>query len=98
MNLIPMFDRVLVHKKEYVDPDAVESDVIQPDSAKEEPVTGVVVAAGEGRILPDGTIRPLSVKVGDWVLFGRYSGEDLSWRLLKDHALIREDEVLSKIE
>lgn len=95
MNIIPLFDRVLVEKREYQDPDAVESKIETPDAAKEEPVTGIVVAVGEGRILPDGSIRPLSVKVGDTVLFGRFSGEDLDWRLLKGHALIREDEVLA---
>jgi chaperonin GroES len=98
MNLIPMYDRVLVRKKEYVDPEAKESVIETPDQAKSEPETGVVLAVGEGRILPDGTLRPLSVKPGDFILFGKYAGQDLDWRLLKDHALIREDEILSKIE
>lgn len=98
MKLTPMFDRVLVRKEEYVDPDAKESVIETPDQAKSEPDTGVVIAVGEGRILPDGSLRPLSVKVGDFVLFGRYSGQDLDWRLLKGHALIREDEILSRIE
>ncbi len=98
MNLVPLFDRVLIRKEEYVDPDASESVIETPDQAKSEPVTGVVIAVGEGRLLPDGTLRPLSVKVGDFVLFGQFAGQDLDWRLLKDHALIREDEVLSRIE
>ena len=95
MNIQPMFDRVLVRKQEYVDPEADKGLIEEPDQAKEEPVTGIVVSTGEGRILPDGTLRPLSVKVGDFVLYGRYSGEDLNWKLLKGHALIREDEVLA---
>ncbi len=94
MNLVPLFDRVLIRKKEYEDPDATKSSIETPDQAKSEPVTGVVIAVGEGRLLPDGTLRPLSVKVGDFVLFGQFAGQDLDWRLLKDHALIREDEVL----
>jgi chaperonin GroES len=95
--ITPLFDRVLVRKEEFIDPNAEKPTIEEPDQAKEEPVTGIVVACGEGRILPDGTLRPLSVKVGDFVLFGRYSGEDLNWRLLKGHALIREDEVLAKL-
>ncbi len=97
MNLVPLFDRVLIRKQEYVDPDATESVIETPDQAKSEPETGIVLAVGEGRILPDGTLRPLSVKVGDFILFGKYAGQDLDWRLLKDHALIREDEVLAKL-
>ena len=94
MNITPLFDRVLIRKEEYVDPDAIENIIETPDQAKSEPDTGVVISVGEGRILPDGSLRPLSVKVGDFVLFGRYSGQDLDWRLLKGHALIREDEIL----
>jgi chaperonin GroES len=98
MKVIPLFDRVLVRKEAFVDPDAEQSTIEKPDTTKEEPVTGVVVAIGEGRLLPDGTLRPLSVKIGDMVLFGRYSGEDLAWDFLKGHALIREDEILSRLE
>lgn len=97
MNIQPLFDRVLVRKEEYRDAEAEQSSIEKPDQAKEEPVTGVVVATGEGRILPDGTLRPLSIKVGDMVLFGRYCGEDLAWDFLKGHALIREDEVLARL-
>lgn len=93
--VVPLFDRILVRKEAFIDPDAEVSSIEKPDQAKEEPVTGVVVAVGEGRLLPDGTTRPLSVKVGDFVLYGRYSGEDLAWDLLKGHALIREDETLA---
>lgn len=97
MIITPLFDRVLIRREEFIDPNAVKSAIEEPDQAKEEPATGVVIACGEGRILPDGSIRPLSVKEGDWVLVGRYSGEDLNWRLLKGHALVREDEILSKL-
>lgn len=97
MNIQPLFDRVLVRREEYIDPDAVESKIETPDQAKEEPVTGVVIAVGDGRILPDGTLRPLAVQVGQWVLVGKYSGEDLNWRLAKGLALIREDEVLATL-
>ncbi len=97
MNIVPLFDRVLIQKQEYVDPDAEKSTIETPDQAKSEPVTGVVLAVGEGRILPDGTLRPLAVKPGDFVLFGAYAGQDLDWRMLKDHALIREDELLAVI-
>ncbi len=98
LNLVPLFDRVLIRKEEYVDPDASESVIETPDQAKSEPVTGRVIAVGAGRILPDGTLRPLSVRPGDFVLFGQFAGQDLDWRLLKDHALIREDEILAAIK
>ena len=97
MIITPLFDRVLVRKAVYVDPNPQkeESSIVKPDIAKDEPETGEVVATGEGRILPDGSIRPLAVKVGDWVLFGAYAGQDV--KTLDGHALIREDEVLAKL-
>lgn len=95
MNIQPLYDRVLIEKKAFVDPDATESSIITPDIAEDEPETGVVIAVGDGRILPDGTLRPLSVVVGDWVIYGQYSGADVS--ILKGHALIREDEISARI-
>ena len=95
MNIQPLYDRVLIRKEAFVDPDATESSIITPDIAEDEPETGVVIAVGEGRILPDGTLRPLAVKVGQWVVFGKFSGSDTS--MLKNHARIREDEVLATL-
>ena len=95
MNITPLYDRVLIRKEAFVDPDATESSIITPDVAQDEPETGIVVAVGAGRILPDGTLRPLAVEVGQWVIMGKYSGCDVS--ILKDHALIREDEISAVI-
>jgi chaperonin GroES len=95
LNIIPLFDRVLVRVEAYSDPDASESSIVTPDVAQEKPETGVVIAVGDGRILPDGTLRPLALKAGDWVLFGSYAGQDV--KTLKDHVLIREDECLAVI-
>lgn len=95
MKIQPLYDRVLIRKEAFVDPDASESSIIKPDISEDEPETGVVVAVGVGRILPDGSLRPLAVEVGQWVIFGKYSGSDVT--MLKGHALIREDEISARI-
>ena len=68
--------------------------IIIPDSAKEKPIEGKVVAVGNGKVQKDGKVRPLDVKVGDTVLFGKYSGTEIKLDG-EEHVLIREDDVLA---
>lgn len=95
MNLKPMFDRVVVRRNE----DEIEKkgSIYIPDSAKEKPMRGEVVAAGPGKRLDDGKIVALDVKAGDQVLFGKFSGSDVT---VDDEELLilREEEILGIIE
>ena len=90
-----MFDRVVVRRNE----DEIEKkgSIYIPDSAKEKPMRGEVVAAGKGKRLDDGKIVALDVKAGDQVLFGKYSGSDVT---VDDEELLilREEEILGIIE
>lgn len=95
MNLKPMFDRVVVRRNE----DEIEKkgSIFIPDSAKEKPMRGEVVAAGPGKRLDDGKIVALDVKAGDQVLFGKFSGSDVT---VDDEELLilREEEILGILE
>ena len=71
--------------------------IIIPDSAKEKPIEGEVIAVGNGKVLDDGSTRNLEVKVGDKVLFGKYSGTDIKLDG-EEHMILREDEVLGVLE
>ncbi len=91
MNIRPLYDRIVVKRIE--EKETIQGGIIIPDSAKEKPQEGEVVAAGKGKRLDDGKLVPLDVQVGDRILFGKYSGSDI--KLDGDEFLImREDEVL----
>ena len=70
--------------------------IIIPDTAKEKPVEGTVVAVGAGKVLKDGKVRPLDVKAGEVVLFGKYSGTEVKIDG-EEHVLLREDDILAVI-
>ncbi len=94
-NIRPLHDRVIVRRIE--EGEQVRGGIIIPDSAKEKPQEGEVVAAGEGKYKDDGTRQSLDVKKGDRVLFGKYSGSEI--KLDGEELLImREDEILGIIE
>jgi len=94
-NIRPLHDRVIVRRIE--EGEQVRGGIIIPDSAKEKPQEGEVVAAGEGKYKDDGTRQSLDVKVGDRVLFGKYSGSEI--KIDGEELLImREDEILGVIE
>ena len=94
MKVRPLHDRLLVRRIEAEE--TARGGIIIPDSAKEKPMQGQVLAVGNGRVLDDGTILPLDVKEGDKILFGKYSGTEL--RLDGEEVLIvREDEVLATL-
>jgi chaperonin GroES len=92
MKIRPLQDRIVVKRLE--GESKTKGGIIIPDSAKEKPIEGRVVAVGNGKMLKDGKARPLDVKVGDVVLFGKYSGNEVKLDG-EDHVLIREDDVLA---
>jgi len=92
MKIRPLQDRIVVKRLE--GESVTKGGIIIPDTAKEKPIEGRVVAVGNGKILKDGKIRPLDVKVGDVILFGKYSGNEVKLDG-EDHVLIREDDVLA---
>lgn len=94
-NITPLHDRVIVRRIE--EGEQVRGGIIIPDTAKEKPQEGEVVAAGQGKYKEDGTRQPLDVTAGDRVLFGKYSGSEI--KIDGEELLImREDEILGIIE
>ena len=94
-NIRPLHDRVIVRRIE--EGEQVRGGIIIPDTAKEKPQEGEIVAAGQGKYREDGTRQPLDVKKGDRVLFGKYSGSEI--KIDGEELLImREDEILGIIE
>jgi chaperonin GroES len=95
MNVRPLHDRLIVQRLE--EGEQKVGGIIIPDSAKEKPQQGKVIAAGNGKSKDDGKRIPLDVKAGDTILFGKYSGQEI--KLDKDEYLImREDDVLAVVE
>ena len=95
MNVRPLQDRVILKRVE--DQETVRGGIIIPDSAKEKPQEGEVVAAGTGKRLEDGTVLPLEVKANDRVLFGKYSGTEIKLDG-EEYLIVKEDEILGVIE
>ncbi len=95
MNLRPLHDRILVERVE--EKEQKKGGIIIPDSAKEKPQEGKVVAVGNGKRLEDGTTVPLDVKAGDRILFGKYAGSEIKVED-NEYLILREDEVLAVIE
>jgi len=90
----PLHDRMLVKRIE--EKETVKGGIIIPDTAKEKPQEGEVIAVGNGKILDNGTKIPLDVKAGDKILFGKYSGTDIKIDD-QEYLILREDEVLAVI-
>jgi chaperonin GroES len=95
MKIRPLQDRVIVRRVK--EEEKTKGGLFIPDTAKEKPVEGMVLAVGNGKILEDGTVRKLDVKVGDRVLFGKYSGNEVKVEG-EDHLILREDDILGVIE
>ncbi len=95
MKIRPLQDRVIVRRVK--EEDKTKGGIIIPDSAKEKPVEGLVVAVGNGKVLEDGTVRKLDIKEGDKILFGKYSGTDVKIDG-EEHLILREDDILGVIE
>jgi chaperonin GroES len=95
MKLRPLHDRILVKRVE--EKETVKGGIIIPDTAKEKPQEGEVVAVGNGKKTEDGKVIALDVKVGDRVLFGKYSGNDIKIDE-QEYLILREDEILGVLE
>jgi chaperonin GroES len=95
MKIRPLHDRIVIKRLE--SEQKTKGGIIIPDTAKEKPIEGRVVAVGNGKLLKDGKLRPLEVKVGDVVLFGKYTGTEVKIDG-EEHVLIREDDVLAITE
>ncbi len=91
----PLHDRVLIKRIEQQE--EIRGGIVIPDTAKEKPQQGEVIAVGGGRILEDGTRLPLDVKVGDQVLFGKYSGTEIKLDG-EEYLIMREDDILGIVE
>ncbi len=99
MAIKPLGDRVLIRLLQAEE--KTKGGIVLPDTAKEKPQEGEVVAVGSGRLLDSGTIKPLEVKVGDRVLFGKYSGTEVAPRSGKiddDLMILREDDILAVLK
>ena len=94
MKIRPLHDRILVERLE--EQETVRGGIIIPDSAKEKPQEGKVLAVGAGKVDEDGKRHPLDVKVGDRILFGKYSGSEVKVDD-KDYLIMREEDVLAVI-
>lgn len=92
MTIRPLYDRIVVKRVEE-DQEKTASGLFIPDTAKEKPQQGEVVAVGKGKRLEDGKLIPLDVQVGDRILFGKYSGNDIKLDGT-EYLIMREDEVL----
>ena len=95
MKIRPLYDRIVVQRIE--EKETVRGGIIIPDSAKEKPQEGKVLAVGKGKMLEDGKVRPLDVQAGQRILFGKYSGNEIKLGG-EEYLLMREDEVLGILE
>ncbi len=95
MKLKPLHDRVVIQRVD--EENKTKGGIIIPDSAKEKPSEGKIVAVGGGKILEDGSVKKLDVKVGDRVLFAKYAGTDVTIGG-EDFIIMREEEILGVVE
>ncbi len=95
MNIRPLQDRIIVERVE--EEHKTAGGLIIPDTAKEKPQQGKVVAVGKGKKTEDGKVLPLDVKVGDKVLFGKYAGTEIKVEG-KEYLMMREDDILGVVE
>jgi chaperonin GroES len=95
MKIRPLYDRVVVKRLE--EEKTFAGGIVIPDTAKEKPIKGEVIAVGNGKILEDGQLRPLSVKAGDKVLIGKYSGTEVKIDGT-EYVVLREDDIMGVFE
>ncbi|MAR77457.1 MAG: co-chaperone GroES [Gammaproteobacteria bacterium] len=95
MNIRPLHDRVIIRRME--EEKTSPGGIVIPDSATEKPVKGEVVAVGKGKLLENGDVRPLDVKVGDSILFGKYSGSEVTVDG-EELLVMREDDITAIID
>jgi chaperonin GroES len=95
MALTPLGDRILIRRTEE-DEQTTSGGIIIPDTAKEKPQEGEVIAVGHGRLLDNGDRQPIDVAAGDKILFGKYSGTEVTYEN-EELLILREDDILAKI-
>jgi chaperonin GroES len=95
MKVRPLYDRILVRR--VAEEEKTKGGIIIPDSAKEKPAEGEIIAVGNGKANDKGEIRPRVVKKGDRILFGKYTGSEIKIDGV-DHLILREDDILGVIE
>jgi chaperonin GroES len=95
MKIRPLHDRVIV--KRIKEEETTKGGIIIPDTAKEKPSEGKIIAIGKGKLLENGTLKPLDVKAGDKVLFGKYAGTEVKIDG-EDHLIMREDDIIAIVE
>ena len=95
MKIRPLQDRVIVKRVE--EEEQTKGGIIIPDTAKEKPIEGKVVAVGKGKVREDGKVQPLDVKKGNRILFGKYAGTEVKIEG-EEHLIMREDDILGVIE
>ena len=95
MKIRPLFDRVLVQRND--EPTKTKSGLFLPETAKEKPIEGTVIAAGNGKVTEDGKVRPLAVKAGDNIVFGKYAGTEVNVDG-QDRLILREDDILGIVD
>jgi chaperonin GroES len=95
MKIRPLFDRVLVQRND--EPAKTKSGLFLPETAKEKPIEGTVIAAGNGKVTEDGKVRPLAVKAGDRIVFGKYAGTEVKVDG-QERLILREDDILGIVD
>lgn len=95
MAIQPLGDRVLIRRLEAEE--KTKGGIVLPDTAKEKPQKGEVVAVGKGRILENGKVEPLEVKSGDKVLFGKYAGNEITYKE-EEYLILKEEDILAIIK
>ena len=95
MKIRPLQDRIVVRRVQ--EEEKTKGGIIIPDSAKEKPIEGKVIAVGNGKVQEDGKVRPLDVKAGDRILFSKYAGTEIKIDG-EEHLIMREDDILGVIE
>ena len=96
MEIKPLGERVVVQPLEAEN--KTKGGIVLPDTAKEKPQEGKVVAVGKGKVLDSGTVQPLEVKVGDKVLYGKYSGNEITTKEGEELLIMREEDILAIIK
>ena len=91
LKLTPLHDRILVRR--VAEEESTRGGIIIPDTAKDKPQQGEVIAVGKGKITEEGKVRPLDIKAGDQILFGKYSGSEIKLEG-EEYLIMREDDVL----
>ena len=95
LNIRPLQDRILL--KRVKEEEKSKGGIIIPDTAKEKPIEGEVIAVGNGKVQEDGKVRPLDIKKGDRILFGKYAGTEVKIENV-EHLILREEDILGVIE